>query len=98
MKFLLLRNTIFFRIISNYIAWVVIEDVLRHLPDKYLSAHLAYQKRIRGETYEDTERWSFCYEATKTAFPMAIGLMFVNEKLDADSKQRVGFRVVRERV
>ena len=65
--------------------------MIRHLPDDYLEARLAYKKRIHGQAYEDKERWEFCYEATKTAFPMGIGLMFVDEKLDSGAKQRVGY-------
>ena len=80
------------RIISNYIVWVAIEDVIQHLPNDYIDARLAYKKRIHGQTYEDRERWDFCYKAAKTAFPMSIGLMFVDEKLDPGAKTRVGNR------
>ena len=71
-------------------AWVAIEDVIRHLPDKYSDAHLAYKQRIFGQTYEDSERWDFCYEAAKEAFPFPIGLMFVEENLNPGAKERVG--------
>lgn len=65
--------------------------MIRYLPDKYLDARLAYKKRIHGVAYEDTERWNFCYDAMKKAFPMPVGLMFVDEKLDANAKKRVEY-------
>ena len=68
----------------------MINDVIRHLPNDYVDARLAYKRRIHGESYEDIERWDFCYERTMKTFPMAIGLMFVNEKLHPDAKTRVG--------
>ncbi|XP_028391098.1 endothelin-converting enzyme 1-like [Dendronephthya gigantea] len=75
-------------VLSNYIAWTVVKDVIRHLPNAYVNARLAYKRRIHGESYEDLERWDFCYEETKKAFPMAIGLMYVDEKLNPDAKAR----------
>ncbi|XP_028391399.1 endothelin-converting enzyme homolog [Dendronephthya gigantea] len=75
-------------IVSNYIAWTTIRNVIRYLPNDYVDARLAYKRRIRGESYEDLERWLFCYHTTMQAFPMAIGLMFVDEKLDPDAKAR----------
>lgn len=70
-------------------AWVAIEDVIFHLPDDYFEVYLAYQKRIYGQKYDAKERWDICYEATKKAFPMPIGLLFVDEKFDAGAKTRV---------
>ncbi|XP_028391249.1 neprilysin-like [Dendronephthya gigantea] len=75
-------------VLSNYIAWIVIKDVIRHLPNAYLDARLMHQRRIHGESYEDLERWNFCYERTMSTFPMAIGLMYVDEKLRPDAKAR----------
>ena len=74
---------------SNYVAWTVIERVIDHLPEKYRDVRLAYEKRINGETYEAGERWITCYKTTNEAFPMAIGLMFVDEKLSEQARARV---------
>jgi hypothetical protein len=86
---MLSKMLLVFRIISNYIAWVTLEDVIRHLPDEYSDARLAYQKRIHGDAFDDSERWDFCYEDTKNAFPFSIGLMFVDEKLGPQARERV---------
>ena len=80
---------LFPRILSNYLAWVIIEDVIRNLPDDYLDARLAYKKRIHGDSFDDDERWDFCYEATKEAFPFSIGLLYVDEKLEPPARERV---------
>ena len=85
----LLKFHLTFSILSNYIAWTIIEKVIDHLPDKYGEAHLVYKKRINGETYDAQERWITCFEATKNAFPMAIGLIFVDKKLSSEAKERV---------
>ena len=73
-------------------AWIAVEHVIRHLPDQYSDAHLAYKQRILGLTYEDSERWDFCYEQTKKTFPFPIGLIFIEHNLNPDAKERVSGR------
>ena len=68
---------------------MAIEAVIRFLPDPYVRARLQYKQRIHGLSYEDKERWDFCYEATKKNFPMPLGLMYVEKKLDNRTKTRV---------
>ena len=64
------------------------EELIEHLPSKYGDARLAYFREIHGPTY-DAERWDTCLKFVKEAFPMPIGLIFVDKKLTPQAKERV---------
>lgn len=79
-------NTTSKRVIANYMMWHVVLRFSPYLSFKFREAFKEYRRTVSGTTAEDP-RWQDCLGVTDSSFGMPLGLLFVDETFEGESKK-----------
>ncbi|XP_022784780.1 endothelin-converting enzyme homolog isoform X5 [Stylophora pistillata] len=74
------------RVIANYMMWHVVLRFSPYLSFKFREVFKEYQKTISGTTAEDP-RWQECLGVVGGSFGMPLGLLYVDETFEGESKK-----------
>lgn len=78
-----------FRVLANYMMWHVVLRFSPYLSFKFREVFKEYQKTVSGTTAEDP-RWQECLGVVSGSFGMPLGLLYVDETFEGESKKSVG--------
>ena len=78
-----------FRVLANYMMWHVVLRFSPYLSFKFREAFKEYQKTVSGTTAEDPH-WQECLGVVSGSFGMPLGLLYVDETFEGESKKSVG--------
>ena len=68
--------------------WQIVRSYARSLSKKFRNLYYEYNREVFG-TKSETPRWEVCISSVNKAFEMPMGLLFVEEKFNGDSKLSV---------
>ncbi|XP_027040814.1 endothelin-converting enzyme homolog isoform X4 [Pocillopora damicornis] len=74
------------RVLANYMMWHVVLRFSPYLSFKFREAFKEYQKTVSGTTAEDPH-WQECLGVVSGSFGMPLGLLYVDETFEGESKK-----------
>ena len=90
-NFLFLSSFFFLnRVISNYIAWTVVRNLIDALPEEYGSAHSKFLSKVfKTDQRRREPKWTKCIEVTSDVFPLPTASLFAAHALPKDRVNEV---------
>ncbi|RUS79079.1 hypothetical protein EGW08_013165 [Elysia chlorotica] len=80
------------RIVSNYVVWRLIMDMVPELASPFQAAMTEYKAVLQGMNREQV-RWKKCVEFVNDRVGMAVGAMFVKNNFKKESRDTVTFTI-----
>lgn len=74
------------RTIANYALWMLINEMIQHLTEKYIHLKYEYKKVLEGITQEKP-RWEKCITFVNNNMGMAVSAMFIQNNFKKESKE-----------
>ena len=77
------------RVISNYIAWTVVRNLIDALPKRYGSAYTKFLSDVFKTDLQGKPKWIKCIEVTTDVFPLPTASLFAAHALPKDRVNEV---------
>ena len=82
----------FFRVLSNYIVWSVIQDEVPYLSKEYLAARMHYKERVLGSKGL-RKRWKTCVSYTNEYLGEILGRLYKEQNFKDSVKNTVSLNI-----
>ena len=82
------NDTIFCRVLNNYMMWRVVASLAPSLSEEFRNAHEDLVKVLTGSKRPE-DLWKRCMRETDEVIGMALGSLFIKKAFEGSSKQQV---------
>lgn len=79
------KNLLISRVVHNYVLWRLVMAMVPHMMDDYQRERVQFRKILLG-ILSERHRWSQCVEMTNKKLGMAVGVLFIRDNFNQESK------------